>query len=100
MGLLDDILKLAAENVLVVEHVDDEEAARRMEICVGCDRFDAGSVRCKVCKCYLDVKTRTKINNNPKKFRQEITHCPKGKWGDLETANEYRKIDGLPPLSL
>lgn len=98
MGYLDEIGKLLAATVLVSENVEDEVAKWRMSICQCCEKIDRGALRCKVCKCYLEVKTGSRVNANPKKFRQEITHCPLGKWNDLEVANEYRKIDGLSPL--
>lgn len=98
MSFIDEIGKLLASSVLVEENVEPEVAAWRLEVCQGCEKIDKKAQRCKVCKCYLEVKTGSRINNNPKRFRQEITHCPLGKWGDLEVANEYRKIDGLSPL--
>jgi len=98
MSVVDEILKIAAAKVLVVSQVEPEVKEFRAGVCEGCEKRDIESNRCKVCRCYLDVKTGTKENRNAVKMRYEITHCPLGKWGDLETANEYRKIDGLPPL--
>jgi len=98
MSILDEIAKLAASTILVEEEVEQALAAWRMEVCQSCDFIQRSNLRCKVCKCYLEVKTLSKINLNPKRARQEITHCPKGKWNDLEVANQYRKIDGLSPL--
>ena len=100
MNLIDQIMSLAAEKVLVTETVSEETAAFRRTVCNECDRLDQVHDRCKVCTCYIEPKSHAKINHNPKKLRQEITHCPLGKWNDLETANEYRKIDGLPPLTV
>ena len=98
MNLVDELLKVAANAALVVENVDDTTAEWRMGICLRCDKLDKMDMRCKVCKCYLEIKTTTKTNRNPKKLRYEVTHCPLGKWDDLETANKYRIMDGLPPL--
>ncbi len=98
MNLKDEILKLAANAVLVVGKTDEETKQMRRAICDQCDRRDKESDRCKVCLCYLQIKTGTKINRG--KFgRIELTHCPLGKWGDKETANIYRELDGLDPLT-
>ncbi len=32
--------------------------------------------------------------------RSEVTHCPEGRWGDIEIANHYRKLDGLELLPI
>jgi len=98
MDLLNRIGELAAKTFLQVGEVDEATRIMRVSRCNSCDMRDPESNRCKVCKCFLAVKTRTLENLNPKKARYEITHCPLGKWEDLETANEYRKIDGLPSL--
>lgn len=97
MNILDEIAKLAASTVLVEEKVEPDVAAWRMQICQGCDRLQESNLRCKVCGCYLEVKTFSKVNLN-KRGQQEITHCPLGRWNDLEVANQYRKINGLSPL--
>lgn len=99
MKLIDKILKLAAQKFIVDETVDDETALQRMSVCLQCDKRDPVEQRCKVCGCYLEPKTGAKTNWNVKKTRHEITHCPLGKWDDLETANEYRKLDGKPLLT-
>lgn len=99
MALIDDILKIAAKKFLVDELVDPDTAEQRINVCVQCNRFDSDNRRCKVCKCYMDIKTTAKTNLNVKRSRYEITHCPLGRWNDLEIANEYRKMDGLPVLN-
>lgn len=88
-------LKVAAKT-LVIEEVADSEAQRRMSVCEGCDKMKKGSVQCGICHCFLDLKTKSATNLNPLAGREEITHCPLGRWGDLETANYYRSIDGKP----
>lgn len=98
MNLLDKILKVAADKVLVESHVSEEVKEFRMGVCLKCPLLSISDYRCKVCKCYVEVKSGSEINFNPKKLRNEITHCPKGMWNDLEIANEYRKIDGLAPI--
>jgi hypothetical protein len=99
MALLPEILKLAAAKILVEEEIEQEIADWRMGICFACPVLDKKEIRCKACKCFMEVKTKAKTNFNPKKLRYEITHCPMGKWSDLELANEYRKIDGLAPIN-
>lgn len=99
MKLKDRIGELLAKTFLQVSQVDQPTQKMRMSVCMDCDKRDSESNRCKICKCYLAVKTDTAENLNPEKNRYEITHCPIGKWGDLEITNEYRKIDGLPLLT-
>lgn len=99
MSLKDKVLELAAKKVLQVSQVDPEIQKFRMSVCLQCEKRDTESNKCKVCKCFLAVKTDTAENLNPKKLRYEITHCPLGRWNDLETANQYREIDGLPLLT-
>lgn len=98
MNLINELIKVGADSLLVRERVSDIERAYRMDICLNCDFIDAENMRCKVCTCFLQVKTGAKTNWNPKKLRGEITHCPKGFWDDIEIANEYRKLDGLEPI--
>lgn len=99
MGIVDEILKVAASKVLVESLVSEEITRFRMDTCLACPFLSTSDYRCKVCKCYVEVKSTAAVNFNPKKLRNEITHCPRGKWNDLETANEYRKIDGLEPIT-
>lgn len=99
MNWKNKIGELLAKTALQVSAVDNKTTNERMAVCLQCDKRDVEANRCKICKCYLAVKTNTAENLNPLKGRYEITHCPLGKWNDLEIANEYRKIDGLPPLS-
>lgn len=88
-------LKVAAKT-LIVEEVEKAEAHFRMSVCNGCDKMKKESGRCGICHCFLDLKTKSATNLNPLAGREEITHCPLGRWGDLETANYYRSIDGKP----
>ena len=98
MALKDDILKLAASAVLVTGTVPEAEAERRMNICFGCDRRQEKQNKRGAGGGDLDLKTKTSHNRNIRKMRNEITHCPLGRWGDKDTANIYREIDGLAPL--
>lgn len=49
--------------------VSDEEFENRMQICRGCEFFDADSSRCKNCGCFLKIKASW---NSEK--------CPIDKW--------------------
>lgn len=99
MSLSKKLLSLAAEALLVEQYVEEAVAKFRMSICLTCDRRDPGMNRCLECGCMLDAKTKSKLNRRLSLGRQsEVTHCPLGKWDDLKIANEYRKLDGLPPL--
>lgn len=100
MNLLDEALKIMAAKAFVAGRVDEKTAEDRMAICKKCPNLTRKAKRCKICWCYMEVKTTAKENYNPKKLRFEITHCPAGKWGDVEIANIYRAIDGLEPLKI
>lgn len=100
MNLIEKAFAIIADKTLVHERVDKEEKERRLGICEKCKPyFDTQSRRCKICKCFMDAKTGSKTNYNPKKIRNEITHCPMGYWGDVDIANFYREKDGLPPIN-
>lgn len=87
-------LHLIAEKLIVKETVGNGEAAQRMRVCLNCEKRDSGENKCLECGCFLDLKTGAKTNWNAKRMRNEITHCPLGKWNDKETANVYREMDG------
>lgn len=99
MNIIDKIMHLAAEKLIVKEYTDRATAMDRMEVCLTCEHRDEGANKCKVCGCFLDLKVICATNWNPKKNRNEVTHCPLGKWGDLEITNQYRLLDGLEPLT-
>ena len=99
MNILDHAMVILADKALVHERVDNEDKKRRLAICESCSFFDSESRRCKSCKCYVDAKTSAKTNFNPITARNEITHCPKGFWGDVDVVNIYREKDGLPPIT-
>ena len=88
------VLHLIAETVIVKEHVTETEAAVRMSVCFSCPNRNEKENVCDVCGCFLDLKTGAKTNWNAKRLRNEITHCPLGKWNDKEIANVYREMDG------
>ncbi len=49
--------------------VDEVEQSRRLEICKGCEFFDAVQNRCKKCGCYMKWKTMLSSQK-----------CPIDKW--------------------
>jgi hypothetical protein len=99
--IIDEILKVAASNVLVLQNIDNKTAAKRFAICEKCQFFDKENIKCTECGCFMDIKTRSKVHRTKKRPKGEVTHCPNGFWGkgDKVTANYYRKIDGLPVLT-
>lgn len=88
------VLHLLAETVIVKEKVSADVAKERMGVCLECPKRNNVENTCTVCGCFLDLKTGAKTNWNAKRMRNEITHCPLGKWNDKETANLYREMDG------
>lgn len=99
MTIFERALKVAAKKLIVKSTVEANIAAERYKICLGCEFRDEANDQCGVCHCFLDLKTASETNWNPAKLRNEITHCPKGRWNDKETANLYREMDGKEPLS-
>jgi uncharacterized protein with PIN domain len=93
LKLLEKLKKFGAQ-ALPVESVDDTTKAIRLAICRGDkDNFDPEEQKCLVCGCFMEIKAGAKTHINPAKLRVEITHCPNGLWGDIETANYYQSID-------
>lgn len=93
-----DVFKAAAEFVFVKEYVPEGVAEMRMATCITCPDFQGKNKMCGVCGCFLEVKTKSLTNRSKKRPTGETTHCPLGKWGDKETANYYRSVDGLELL--
>jgi len=93
MNWINEVLKFGASQVFTVEDVEDSEKNIRLAICEGCKNFDPAGRKCLVCGCFMDVKAGTKIHRNVAKLRYEVTHCPDGKWMDVDLANSYRQID-------
>lgn len=52
------------------------EAKRRIEICEACEHFDKEKRICKLCGCFMDIKTKMLL---PK---DENGLTPDGCWGD------------------
>ena len=45
--------------------VSDEEYERRLDICGGCDKLNAGT--CMSCGCYVEIRAAAKISKCPTK---------------------------------
>lgn len=94
MTVLNDIIarakRLIAEQIIVESMVGDDTARWRMSICTSCEHRDAHNNTCKLCGCFLDLKTKTAINYSTKRLRSEITHCPDGRWNDKQIADFYK----------
>lgn len=94
-----DLVRKGAMNLLVLEEINNSEIEEsRLSTCFTCENNNKKLDMCAVCKCFIASKAKSKINYNPLKLRQEVTHCPIGKWGDKITANIYRDMDNLDPL--
>jgi hypothetical protein len=51
------------------EKATEEQAKDRLEICNSCDEYIKLTHQCKVCGCFMELKTKIKISK-----------CPLGKW--------------------
>lgn len=45
--------------------VSDEEQKRRIEICNGCPNLFKPTRSCKLCKCFVDLKTKLQSQKCP-----------------------------------
>jgi hypothetical protein len=99
MNIFEEALHLAAKAIIVKSEVEPIEAERRFAVCLGCDKRDADKNQCGICHCFLDLKCGSKVNWNAIRIRNEITHCPLGRWGDIEITNMYRQMDGKEILT-
>lgn len=101
MNWIEELKILGIEALMMVEELDVEADADtiqfRRNTCLGeplekekrgdaCEflKIDShGHPKCKICKCYIEIKVKTKVNRKlPNLTEKEITHCPKGKWKD------------------
>ena len=83
--------------LLVKEELEDPKVVefRRGE-CGKCDmRVDK---KCGICKCFITIKTESKVHLEIEKMEYRQTHCPLGIWNDKDVANIYRMMDGKTPL--
>lgn len=54
----------------------DDEVAEILEICRGCERYNADNSTCTVCGCRLSDSQNAYAN----KIRMQTQHCPRQKW--------------------
>lgn len=94
-GMFHSALQRAAGAAFEVETMEDTTIVDfRYDTCKACIHFDPNAKKCTICGCYMEIKTTMKKNVNIRHMEVEFTHCPKGKWGDLEIANHYRAARG------
>ena len=94
MSWFEEAKRLAAATILVKEGIDPDIAEWRMSVCKTCEQFEPDGAKCRVCGCYLDIKTKCSVSRSPKRPFGEITHCPLGKWNDADIAAHYQAQDG------
>jgi recombinational DNA repair protein RecR len=63
------IRKLAVNKVKNWINPSGKTAKEKLDICNTCDDYNKESKRCKICGCFMEVKTRTPGMS-----------CPVGKW--------------------
>lgn len=90
MNTIEKITHTLADALIVDKKVSKEVAEWRMSICQACEHRNDN--KCGVCGCFLDLKTKSATNFNPKRMAYEVTHCPLGRWDDEEIANHYRSL--------
>jgi hypothetical protein len=61
-----NIKEMISGNSIMVE---EAVSSSRLEICKKCDFFDNANNRCKKCGCYMEIKTKLRIEK-----------CPVNKW--------------------
>lgn len=58
-----------------IEKLQGPIAKGRLDICMSCPELISVTHQCKICKCFMDVKT--KLPN---------ASCPLGKWGQIKVS--------------
>lgn len=73
----------------VVEELlnDTQITLDRRDVCSLCEHMDTKNCMCSICKCFLEIKTKSKVNKVLDKqtllpVGSEITYCPLDKWND------------------
>lgn len=87
------ISEIAGAVMVVENHNNPKIAQARLDTCNECEYLDKDFMQCKVCLCMINKKIHSQTNRGLK-GRTELTHCPRGKWGDKVLANIYRQMDG------
>lgn len=62
--------------------VDETTQKHRIALCEGCESFNETTRQCKICKCFMDIKTRLKYDpvESAKGLKKVNTHCPILNW--------------------
>ena len=66
--------------------VEKQNAQERYEECKKCEKFISASTQCRVCLCFMPIKS--KLN---------MTQCPLGKWDDIDI--KYEHTVHPPPMA-
>ena len=83
------LLSKIAGNALIEEKETNLELIKfRRDKCFECPNMCHKNIKCKICGCFLDQKTESRININAHGV-SEITHCPIGNWNDEDLAKIY-----------
>lgn len=70
------------QGIIVEELLTDVDIIQeRQDICGSCERMDWKNKKCLECGCFLELKTKSKVNRKVN-GGSEITHCPLNKWLD------------------
>lgn len=85
MGFIGDLkqrLKAYREMGYDPVFVSREQRAKRMEICRACPEFLPASQRCKICGCFMPLKSTLEYDPVETALKKKIvhTHCPLDKW--------------------
>lgn len=70
----------AAEDELQKIRVSEEERNKRYDICKSCDKFYAPTSTCKICHCFMSVKTYL-----------PAAECPVHKWPIINITKDVSK---------
>ncbi len=57
---------------------DKDTARKRYKICEECEEFRRLTGQCKLCNCFMRIKTRFSFSD-----------CPLGKWGTSDTLHKH-----------
>ena len=90
--LFNKVQKKGADWLFLDERLEDQELIEeRRQTCYACPNYDAKNDKCKLCTCFVEIKTTMLKNKNIQKgMRVEITHCPDGRWNDADIAEYYK----------
>lgn len=112
--LIQQAKEIVAKNLLIDKFLEgcDKNGKRdsptfdfRKKTCDECPNNVDG--KCALCTCPIFLKAASFTNIHWRKDsgkdlpnHTRYTHCPAGKWGDLELTNHYREMDGKEPINV